>query len=576
LWQASRWARAAKNAIISAVTQRNIISLTVAILVAILGASLAPSDWDQGPGSVRLRVRGTEVISARVVLGDRNPIELASDALELVFEEGIPVDETIVAVIRGKDAAWAAEVGINDFELALTLPDGSVESIPVITFDDQDLVFRAQRRPPHNTSTVLGLLGFVLVAWVTEALPIFVTSLVIPVVLVVGGVVGPFDATAPFFHPIIVLFFAGFLMAEAMRSSRLDHFVSVSIIALAGRNGPLLFATMIGFASFMSMWMSNTAAIAILVPLAIAVTAPLDHPGFRKAAILGIAYAGTIGGVGSAIGTPANQLAIEFLDTFTGRSISFVEWFAFGLPMVVVFLPVMGLYLWWRAGATVDPVRFEEARRIAEAERRDLGSFDRHQVRVLAAFGLVFIGWLTQTTHGVHPGIVALAGAIALFVVRELEPEALGRISWSALIAFGGGLALGLALVSSGTSDYLATRLGVLSSVPPTLALLAVAGIALALTTVASNTASAAILIPVALPLSAVIGIDPTPLIVMVAIASSVDFALVIGTPPTMIAYSTRLYSAAEIFRTGIVLDLVGLLLLVFGVTQIWDWLGLF
>ena len=171
--------------------------------------------------------------------------------------------------------------------------------------------------------------------------------------------------------------------------------------------------------------------------------------------------------------------------------------------------------------------------------------------------------------------IVALAGAVALFILGKLLPEDLGRISWPSLLTFGGGLTLGLFLVRTGTSDYLATRLVGLVDVPEVVAVLAVAAITLLLTTVASNTASAAILIPLAIPLAGVLGVSPVGLVMVVAIASSVDFALVVGTPPTMIAYSTRLYTAGQIFRRGIVLDLVGIVLLVFVVTRIWELFGL-
>jgi sodium-dependent dicarboxylate transporter 2/3/5 len=144
-----------------------------------------------------------------------------------------------------------------------------------------------------------------------------------------------------------------------------------------------------------------------------------------------------------------------------------------------------------------------------------------------------------------------------------------------ALLTFGGGLSLGLALTDSGVSDWLATRLGGLANLPSAVAVGFVALVALVLTTVASNTASAAMLVPLAIPLAGVIGVDPVLLVVTVAVASSIDFALVIGTPPTMIAYSTGLYRAPEIFRTGVVLDVVGLVLLTTVVAGVWTVLGL-
>jgi solute carrier family 13 (sodium-dependent dicarboxylate transporter), member 2/3/5 len=549
-----------------------------ALLTAFLVAVFAPSDWIEGEGTTTIRYQGIEVTES-VVIGDDEPIALAGTIgeveLGLAYLGGIPLDDPVEAALTVRVDGVAVEPELDEVSLTVTLPDGRVEPIPVAAWDDESGSLTAVRRPANSAKLVFGLLAFVVVMWVTEAVPLFVTSLLIPVALVVGGVASPVDATAPFANPIIVLFFAGFLMAEAMKRSGLDHWVSVNVTARVGRSAKFLFGGMLALAAFMSMWMSNTAAAAVLIPIAMAVTEPLRHQGFRRALVLGIAYASTIGGVGSAIGTPANQLAIEFLGEFGGRRISFVEWFGFGLPMVALFLPVMGVYLWWRSDVRLDEAHLEETRRLATVERIELGRPSRDQMVVLAVFALVALGWLTETWHGVHPGLVALAGAVALFVVRRLEPEDLGRISWPALLTFGGGLTLGLALVESGASDFVATRLSGLAGLPQLAALFLVAGLALLLTTVASNTASAAILIPMAIPLAAVVGVSPTIMVVVVAIASSVDFALVIGTPPTMIAYSTRMYTAGQILRRGAVLDIVGIVLLTVVVTRVWELLGL-
>jgi len=190
-------------------------------------------------------------------------------------------------------------------------------------------------------------------------------------------------------------------------------------------------------------------------------------------------------------------------------------------------------------------------------------------------FVAIFAGWLTQTWHEIHPGIVALAGAVVLMLLGRIETEDLGRISWPALLTFGGGLAIGTAVATSGTSDWLVSRLGSLADLPNWLAVLAVCAVTLLLTTVASNTASAATLIPLSIPLAGLIGTDPVQLVVLVAIVSSVDFALVIGTPPTMLAYETGMFTTRRIFSIGIVLDLVGLVLVGLVLTRIWSLLGI-
>ncbi len=550
----------------------------LALLLGLVVAVLAPGNWVAGDGTATLRYEDVE-ITEQVMVGDERPVRVAHTSgdleVELAFPNGIPLDAPIETTVTIREGGVAVEPSLDSVDLSLTLPDGRVEPIPVTAWDSEADSLHAVRRPASSTKLVFGLLAFVVILWVSEAVPLFVTSLLIPVVLVVGGVASPVDATAPFANPIIVLFFAGFLMAEAMRRSGLDRWVSVNITALVGRGARFLFGGMLALAAFLSMWMSNTAAAAVLIPIAMAVTEPLRHSGFRRALVLGIAYASTIGGVGSAIGTPANQLAIEFLGEFGGREITFVEWFAFGLPMVVLFLPLMGVYLWWRSDVRLDPAHLDEIRRVATVERDELGRPGRDQRVVLFVFLAVAVGWLSETWHGVHPGLVALAGAVTLFVLRRLEPEDLGRISWPALLTFGGGLTLGLALVDSGASDLVGTRLSALGGLPDVAAVLLIAVLALLLTTVASNTASAAILIPMAIPLAPVVGVSPTILVVVVAIASSVDFALVIGTPPTMIAYSTQMYTAGQILRRGAILDVVGIVLLALVVTRVWEFLGL-
>ncbi len=550
-----------------------------AVAATLTGALLAPPDWPAGPGRVSLSYRETVVDSAAVEIGADPSVELEGRvggiSLAARFPEGVSNTEPIRATIAAARNDAALRPDLSDVTLQVTLADGSDELIPVLRWDPDDRVLEAVRRPPVRSGVVLGLLGLVIVLWITEAVPLFVTALIIPVVLVVGDVATAPDALAPFFHPIIALFFGGFMMAEAMRRVGLDHLAAISIVARAGRSPAALFGAMLGVSAFMSMWMSNTAATAVLLPIALAVTAPIAHLRYRKAMVLGIAYAATIGGVGSAIGTPANPLAIEFLDTFVGRQISFVGWFAFGLPMVVIFLPLMGLYLWRRSRVVVDRAAFERSRRAAAAELDQAGRPTRDQLVVLGVFAAVMAVWLTQTWNGLNTGIVAVAGVVVLAVLGKSRPEDLGRISWASLLTFGGGLTLGVFLVSSGTSDWLATRLEGISSVPSGIGVAAVALLALGLTTVASNTATAAMLVPLAIPLAGILGVDPVLLVVVVAIASSVDFALVIGTPPTMIAYSSRLFTTTEVFRTGIILDLAGIGLLVTVVSWLWDVVGL-
>jgi len=557
------------------------ITFAVAVALALVGVSVAPEPWSDGAGTLEIAVRDASPVSVPVALGDAAPLDVErvlADSPRRVVRVALPGGVLASEPIRGRvfvsEAGKPVALALDDVTLTLVLPDGRRELVPLVRWDDETQSLIAARRPPVDAAVVLGLLGLVIVLWITEIIPLFVTSLLVPVVLVIAGVGSAHAALAPFFHPIIALFFGGFLMAEAMRRVGLDRFIAVNLVARVGHSPVSLFAALLGTSAFMSMWMSNTASTAVLVPIALAVTEPVASAAYRKVCVLGVAFAATIGGVGSMIGTPANPLAVEFLAEFADRELEFVDWFAFGLPFVVLFLPVMGAYLWWRIGATVDDERFAAVRKTAQDETTAIGKLNRDQWVVLGALVLVVAAWLTQRVHHLNTGIIALAGAVLLALLGKVKTEDLQRISWSALLTFGGGLALGVFLGTTGTSDWLATRMAGLSAFSPWVGVAVVAAVSLGLTTVASNTASAALLIPLAIPLAGVLGVDPVLLVVVVAIASSIDFALVIGTPPTMIAYSTRLFTTREIFRVGIVLDILGVILLVTAITAIWQLFG--
>lgn len=540
----------------------------VVIAAAAVAAFLAPPDWATGDGAIVVERHGVEVERVAVALG--STAEITEGSIEV--PRGVPVDDTIEVRVDAA-AVGATADPLEQLTVSIELTDGSVEHIPVLRVDDGTAV--AIRTAPQHATVVLALLAAVVVLWVTELVPLHVAGLSVPVVLVVFDVTGASAALAPFFSPIIVLFFGGFLLAEAMHRVELDRLAAAYIVSLAGASPLRLYLAFIGVSAAASMWMSNTAAVAVLLPIAMAVTAPVSDDSYRRAVVLGVAYAATVGGVGSAIGTPANQLAVEFLGEVVERDISFVRWFAFGLPAVALLLAPVAMWVWFRFSPQVAAHEVTDLQQAAIAERDAAGRLTGPQVEVLVTFLLILTGWLTQTWHGVHPGIVALAGAIVLMVLGRIETDDLGRISWPSLLTFGGGLAIGTAVATSGTSDWLVTRLDPIARLPDTLAILAVCAVTLALTTVASNTASAATLIPLAIPLAGLIGTDPVQLVILVAIVSSIDFALVIGTPPTMLAYDTGLFTTRRIFSIGIVLDVIGVVLVGTLLGRIWTTFGI-
>ncbi|TNE84853.1 MAG: DASS family sodium-coupled anion symporter [Deltaproteobacteria bacterium] len=527
------------------------LRFTPALAVGFALTLFAPSPWE-GTGTVRLH-------------GEHAVVEVAVD---LDAGGRVPLEGGEIVVGDRLEVRAGPEVR----EVRLVHRHGDTV-VPVSQRSETEIHAAVAR--PRNATLLLFLLGLVATLWVGEAMPLWATAMLVPVLLVAGGAASPTQALQPFFHPVIALFLAGFALADAVARVGLDHRLALSVVARA-RTPRTLFGSMLVLSAFLSMFMSNTAAAALLVPLAVSICAPLgeDAAGFRRALVLGIAYAATLGGVGSALGTPANPMAMAFLRD-AGQEIGFLGWFAYGLPMVVLFLPVVGGWVWWQLGGHVSESAFAAGRALARGEREGLPPFTPAERRVLGVLGLVVLGWLTDPVHGIHAGVIGLGGVVLLAGLDEMDTHRLKRLDWSALLTFGGGLSLGSALAANGITDWMATRLELLAGLPGIVGVGAVGLCALALTAVASNTASAAILIPVAIPLAAVLDVEPTLLVLVVAVASSIDFALVIGTPPTMVAYSTGEFTASEIFKLGVLLDLLGLAVLMTVVVGLWVVLGL-
>ena len=547
------------------------IAAVCAVIAAAVGWWIAPAPWPAGDGALVVRIGDRVALRAPVVVGDSAVVDGAGDGVRLEVRGGVKTDAPLEAAVT---FASGGEIAMGDVSLTLELADGRRAVIPVVLATRDGTTFIARRRPPVGAAVMFALLGLVIVLWVTEAVPLFATALLVPVVIVAAGLGPPAAALQPFFHPLIALFFGTFLIAEAIHRVELDRRVATHLVAAFGRSPVALFAALMGAAAVFSMWMTNTGTTILLVPIALAITAPLHNAAYSKVLVLGIAYAATTGGIGSIVGTPPNAIAVEGIANFTGREIGFAEWFAFGLPVVIVLVPIIGVFLWWRRGVRVDRDRFGEVRRAAAEQRASLAPMSGRAWIVTAVFAAVVALWMTSELHGVHAGIVAIGGAVVLVVARQVRESDLARISWNALITFGGGIALGVYMERSGAADWMASSLGTLSGLPGILSIGAVALFTVAITAFASNTASAAMLIPVAMPLAGVLGIDPVTLAVVVGIAASLDYAMVIGTPPTMIAYSTRLFTTREIFRAGIALDLIGVVVLVTVVRWIWQLLG--
>jgi len=451
-----------------------------------------------------------------------------------------------------------------------------IETVHSNLLDDDITTVYFTMSVPFKSGIALGVLVLVAGLWITEIVPTIVGSFLVPVVVAIAGISTSAAALQPFFDPVIALFFGGFIIAEALKKHDIDRRLAIGIVANATKRPAFLLLILMGVSAFLSMWMSNTASAAVMIPIAIAMVDQLkkqerneDISGFKKALVLGIGYAASTGGIASVIGTPANPIAIAGLANI-GIEISFLKWMAFGLPFVVIMLFIIWGYLLLVFKPKVSKESLAETQIVFKKDLKKMGKLNKKQWLTIGIFVFTILLWLlasplkkaTGGAFSLSSGIIALIAVVLIFATGILEPKDVKKVNWNALFLFGGGLCLGNALVSTGIGDWIASNMGIIEGRHYIVIALIVGGISLLVTAVASNTASAAMLIPLVIPIAVSLHLDPIMLAVIVAIGSSVDYALVFGTPPTMISYSTGFFSVKEIFRVGGILDIIGILLL--------------
>lgn len=412
-----------------------------------------------------------------------------------------------------------------------------------------------------GTRKGLALLVFIGILWLTEALPLPVTALLVPV----GALLLGFDgldttrALAPFADPIVFLFLGGFALATALQVQRLDRMLAVALLRFSGGHLGWAVLLLLGVTAVLSMGISNTATAAMMLPLALGMLAPLnadsDHRT-RVFVLLGVAYAASLGGMGTLVGSPPNAIAAR------AAGIDFAQWLWIGLPLVAVLMPLMVLTLWVMLHPHLD-------RRI----NIDLEPvpWTRERVLTLGVFALTAAGWTVGAGPLKAMGIqspdtfVALAALVALVVLQLVRWQDIARnTEWGVLILFGGGLALGEVLGLSGAAPVLGQMMtGALQGASLWWTLLAVAAFMVLLSEFASNTAAAALLVPVFAAVAVPMGLPPEVLIVLVALAASCGFALPVATPPNALVFGTGLIPQRTMIRAGLALNVVCVTVLV-------------
>ena len=397
--------------------------------------------------------------------------------------------------------------------------------------------------------------------WVSEAVPIPATSLVPFAALPLAGVIDHKTAAAALGSHVILLLMAAFMLSKALEKSLVHQRLAVYLLTLIGAHSGrrLLFGFMVS-AALLSMWISNTATALIMMPMALAISAAANNRTLTVALVLGIAYAASVGGMGTLIGTPPNVIFAGIYEAQTGREVGFLDWMAIGIP-VVVAIPLMALWLGRHVGHN-QPFELPE-----------VGAWRPEERRVLIIFALTIVAWITRSQPfggwsgwlglpGIGDSTIALAAVVMMFVTpsgrggqRLLDWESAVTIPWGMLLLFAGGICLAKGFDASGLSAMLGDGLRALDNLPTWLMLLAVCLAVTYLTEITSNTATATLLMPILAATAVAIDVDPKALMIPAAMAASSAFMLPVATAPNAIAYGTGQFTISEMAREGALLS---------------------
>lgn len=457
--------------------------------------------------------------------------------------------------------------------------------------------------PAHRLFAVFGL---VITLWITEAIPLPVTALLGPALCVVCGVMTEREVFRSFGSPILFLFLGSFLLAEAMLHHGLNRRVAFGILGMrwvAGSPSRVLAA--FGTATaLLSMWISNTSAAAIMYPIGLAILSEMarrksDMEGrevnvrqldFSVGLMLVTAFSASIGGMATPVGTPPNLIGIGFVEKMLGREVTFLQWMSFGVPVAAVML---GFLVWYlnrvcpaERGLLLGSLEW------VYQQKSQLGSLRRGEKNVVVAFGVTVALWLlpgiVATAAGVDSnayqwlnahlpeGVCALIGASLLFLLPvdwnrglfTLSWRQAGNIDWGTILLFGGGLAIGEAMFATGLAKWMGSGLASALHANTTFALvLLFSVIAVLLTETTSNTATASMIVPVAIAISQAAGVDPVQPVIAVCLSASLAFMLPVSTPPNAVVYGSGCVPLLKMVRHGLVLDLFSIVAVVAAVS---------
>ncbi|HEX5788927.1 MAG TPA: DASS family sodium-coupled anion symporter [Woeseiaceae bacterium] len=441
----------------------------------------------------------------------------------------------------------------------------------------------AELTPAAWHTAAVGLL--MAIWWATEAVPIAITSFLPIVLFPLFGIASIEDTVVPYSDDVIFLFLGGFVVAFAMQRWDLHKRIALSVLQHAGGNGRSLVGGFMVAAALISMWVMNTSTTMMLLPIGVSVigvvhgsVAGLDdraRTDFQSALLLGIAYAATIGGMATLVGTAPNAIFAAFMQNNYGTGIAFANWLLLGVPVSALLLPLAWLVL-TRVAFRVDFRTSGEGRAELRRLKSEMGTMTTPERRVAVVFVALAALWITRPLLNRLPGLgaledsmIAMAGAIALFLIPSgakddpmlLRWEYAERLPWGVLILFGGGLALAGAVAATGLADWIGTSLQQLGTLPTVLLVVITTTLIIFLTELTSNTATTTTFLPIVGAVAVGAGFDPLLVAVPVTLAASCAFMLPVATPPNAIVFGSGLLTIPRMVRAGFFLNIIGIVI---------------
>lgn len=429
---------------------------------------------------------------------------------------------------------------------------------------------------------VVGILVWMALWWLTEPVPLPVTSLLPALLFPLLGIADAAAALAPYADPIIFLFLGGFLLSNAVQKWDLHRLFALRLLALTGHGAGRLVAGIMGATAFISLWLSNTATAVLMLPVALSIA---DRPGvgtnLRKCLLLGVAYSATIGGMGTLIGTPPNLFVASFLSQHHALELDFLHWLMFGLPLVSAVLPLTWFVLtrWCFPLAVHDAVRLD-------AHQFDSAPLSAGARRTLAVFASAAACWVGRAflvdieLAGVRPlaGLtdtgIAIGAALALFLLgdgsggkgvrapRLLEWDDTKSVPWGTLLLFGGGLSLAAAISATGVDRAVGALVAGVPALPPWMVIALIATTVVFVSEIASNIATAAAMTPLLVAAAPALGLTPATVAIVTGLAASSAYMMPVGTAANALVYGTGALRTGDMVRAGFVLNVASIVLI--------------